>query len=291
MRIGIVGAENSHTVAIAKTLNTERAVPGFEVTYVWGETPELAAKASEDGRIPNVVADSQEMLGKVDAVLVDHRHGKYHLEAARPFVEAGVPVFVDKPLTTDLDEGIAFVRLAKAKKVPVTSYSVLSLQQSSLAFAEEMKGIGSLRSLVTAGPVDIESQYGGVFFYAVHQVDLICNLVEATPTSVSTVRQGKDGIATLTFDSGAFAVVHCLKDGWGAGFLATAYGSEKVAHATLGFDQNAYLSGIKRFCTMFETKVEPVPPATYLRPVAVLAAMQKSFDTKRAMRVKRIPKL
>ncbi len=36
MRIGIVGAENSHAVAIAKTLNIERAVPGFEVTYVWG---------------------------------------------------------------------------------------------------------------------------------------------------------------------------------------------------------------------------------------------------------------
>ncbi len=43
MRIGIVGAENSHTVAIAKTLNVDNAVPGFEVTHVWGETPEFAA--------------------------------------------------------------------------------------------------------------------------------------------------------------------------------------------------------------------------------------------------------
>jgi predicted dehydrogenase len=168
---------------------------------------------------------------------------------------------------------------------------VLSLQQSSLAFAEEMKGIGTLRSLVTAGPVDIESQYGGVFFYAVHQVDLICNLVEAAPVSVSTVRKGDDGIATITFDSGAFAVVHCLKDAWGPGFLASAYGSEKAAHATLGFDQNPYLAGIQRFCRMFETGVEPAAPLTYLRPVAVLAAMQKSFDTKRPARVKKIPKL
>jgi hypothetical protein len=29
MRIGIVGAENSHTIAIAKTLNIEKAMPGF----------------------------------------------------------------------------------------------------------------------------------------------------------------------------------------------------------------------------------------------------------------------
>jgi predicted dehydrogenase len=291
MRIGIVGAENSHTVAIAKTLNIEKAVPGFEVTHVWGETPEFAAKASEDGQIPNVVADYQEMIGKVEAVLVDHRHGKYHLEAARPFVEAGMPVFVDKPFTTDLDEGVAFVRLAKAKGVPITSYSVLSLQQSSLGFAEEMKGIGALRSLVTAGPVDIDSPHGGVFFYGVHQVDLICNLVEAAPVSVSTVRKGDDGVATITFDSGAFAVVHCLKDAWGPGFLATAYGSQKAVHQVLAFDEKMYLAGIKRFCRMFETGVEPAAPITYLRPVAVLAAMQKSFDTKRPARVKRIPKL
>jgi predicted dehydrogenase len=291
MRIGIIGAENSHTAAIAKTLNISHDVPGFEVTHVWGETAEFAAKAAAEGQIPNVVAEYTEMIGQVEAVLVDHRHGQYHLEAARPFVEAGLPVFVDKPLTTDLAEGVAFVRLAKKRRVPITSYSVLSLQQSSLAFAEEMKGLGTLRSLVTAGPVDIDSQYGGVFFYAVHQVDLICSLVEATPISVSTVREGNDGIATITFDSGAFAVVHCLKDSWSAGFLASAYGSQKAAHATLKFDENPYLAGIQRFCRMFETKVEPAPPATYLRPVAVLEAMQKSFATKRPAKVKKVPKL
>jgi predicted dehydrogenase len=291
MRIGIVGAENSHTVAIAKTLNVDKAVPGFEVTHVWGETPEFAAKASENGPIANVVVDYQEMIGKVDAVLVDHRHGKYHLEAARPFVAAGMPVFVDKPFSTDLEEGIEFARFAKAKGVPITSYSVLSLQQSALSFAEDMKGIGALRSLVTAGPVDIESQYGGVFFYGVHQVDLICSLVSAAPVSISTVRKGNDGIATVIFDSGAFAIVHCMKDAWGAGFLATAYGSERVIHATLGFDENAYLAGIKRFCTMFETGIEPARPADYLRPVAVLAAMQRSFDTGKPADVAAVPEI
>ena len=57
MRIGIIGAENSHTAAIGKTLNVDHEVPGFEVTHVWGETPEFAAKAAAEGAIPNIVAD------------------------------------------------------------------------------------------------------------------------------------------------------------------------------------------------------------------------------------------
>ena len=46
MKIGIVGAENSHTVAIAKVLNVENRLRGYKVTHVWGETAELARQAA-----------------------------------------------------------------------------------------------------------------------------------------------------------------------------------------------------------------------------------------------------
>ncbi len=291
MRIGIVGSENSHTIHIAKSLNIDREVPGCEVTHVWGETEELARKAAEEGRIPNIVADPPDMIGQVDAVLVDHRHGKYHLPAARPFVEAGIPVFVDKPFCTSLAEGVEFVRFARARGVPITSYSVLSLQQSAVRFAEEMKKLGRLRALVTAGPAEIDSEYGGVFFYAIHQVDLICTLLDAVPVQVSTVRHGDDGVATITFEEGPIAVVNCLKDWWAAGFVATACGDEGVQHSPLPFDEKMYLAGIKRFCEMFETGKEPVPPRAYLQPVAILEAMQKSFDTGQPVAVEAVPEV
>ena len=40
-----------------------------------------------------MVKDPKEMLGKIDALIVDHRHAKYHLEPAIPFVKAGIPYF------------------------------------------------------------------------------------------------------------------------------------------------------------------------------------------------------
>src|SRR5690606_32129724 len=87
MTIGIIGAENSHTAGYGRLFNVDRAFPGMSVKYVWGETEGFARTAMEKGSIPNMVKDPNDMLGKIDALIVDHRHGKYHLEPAIPFIK------------------------------------------------------------------------------------------------------------------------------------------------------------------------------------------------------------
>jgi uncharacterized OB-fold protein len=57
IRIGIIGAENSHTIGFGKMFNTDKKFPGMEVKYVWGETDEFAKIAMEKGNIPNQVKD------------------------------------------------------------------------------------------------------------------------------------------------------------------------------------------------------------------------------------------
>src|SRR5665648_412210 len=52
IRIGIIGAENSHTVIYGKMFNIDKKFPGVEVTHLWGETDEFARKAAEAGKIP-----------------------------------------------------------------------------------------------------------------------------------------------------------------------------------------------------------------------------------------------
>ena len=62
INIGIVGGENSHTVAIAKTLNIEMRVPGFRVVSVWGESRTYARDAQERGQIPEIVSDPSDTV-------------------------------------------------------------------------------------------------------------------------------------------------------------------------------------------------------------------------------------
>ena len=109
VRIGIIGAENSHTRGFGKIFNIDKKFPGVEVKYVWGETEAFAKDAMKRGGIPNMVKHPKEMLDKIDALIVDHRHGKFHLNAAIPFIKRGIPTFIDKPFCYRRKKGEEFI--------------------------------------------------------------------------------------------------------------------------------------------------------------------------------------
>ena len=56
-------------------------------------------------------------------------------------------------------------------------------------------------------------------------------------------------------------------------------GALAVRPGGLVSDANPYLTGIRRFCKMFKTGVEPLDHKRILAPVAVLEAMEKSVKT------------
>lgn len=278
MRIGIIGAENSHTVAIATTLNKKCAVPGFSVVCVWGETDEYAARAAEDGGIPRIVKSPLEMLGEVDAVIVDHRHPVYHLEAVWPFVDRGIPTFVDKPFCYRSEEGRRFLAMANANGTPVTSFGVVPHQASVGAFKEQMGTLGALQSGFTYGPCDIESEWGGVFFYGVHQVELVLDVFGYDACGAAITRNGDNATGQILYPSGLIVTMALVKEGL-HNFGLGAVGAEASHMAPVVYDEDAYLSGIRTFTTMFETGVRPLTDEQLLKPVLVLEALERSLES------------
>ncbi|MDE2799798.1 MAG: Gfo/Idh/MocA family oxidoreductase [Gemmatimonadota bacterium] len=276
--IGIIGAENSHTVAIAKTINIDRLVSGFSVTHVWGETPDDAKDAQDRGLIPNIVEEPEDMIGQVDAAIVDHRHPKYHLPAVRPLLEAGIPLFVDKPFCYRLDEGKEFLARARELDVPVCSFSVLPKQASFAQLQEDVRELGRIISVVSTGPCDIDSEYGGVFFYGIHQVDMVVRLLDQDITHVQLNRGEQNHTATLYSASGAISTMNLIGEGR-VGFHVSVIGEKGRTDRVIGYDENTYLTGVLDFCRMFSTGETDETDGSILTPVAVLEALEKSQES------------
>jgi predicted dehydrogenase len=286
LKIGIVGAENSHAVQVAKLCNVEKRVDA-RVEMVWGEKDEFAQKTAADAQIPVIVKDWREMLGKVDGVMIDHRHAKGHFEPAKFFLSNRVPTFVDKPFAFTLAEGKKLFAIARRTKTPVTSFSSIPLQQNFADFKAAVANAGPVYSLTTAGPVDLKSQWGGIFFYGVHQVDAIVALLGGGVGTVQVLRHGESGIVFLTYPKGPMVTMNCVKNG-PYRFHWSALGDKGVVDWTHQDDPAGLLKGLQTFLKMFTTKEEPFDAKRILAPIAILEAMAKSLKTGKPVKVAKV---
>ena len=107
-RIGLVGSENSHARAFAKVFAQDADFSDLTVTAVYGnEGREKSEKILEYFPDAVIVESPGEMLPLVDGVMITSRDGKHHYPYAKAFLEAGIPLFVDKPFTCNPQEAIA----------------------------------------------------------------------------------------------------------------------------------------------------------------------------------------
>lgn len=277
IRIGIIGAENSHTIGFGQMFNVEKKFPGVEVKYIWGETDEFASKAASEGNIPNIVKDPSEMLGKIDALIVDHRHAKYHLEAAKPFVMEGIPSFIDKPFCYRAAEGKEFLELAQKHNTPLTSYSTIAHSNSTFDIKEQIESMGDISQVVRYGPLDMDSKYGGIFFYGVHLLQPLMNMFGEDIERVKISRQGKNGNASLAFKNGLFATLVFKTDSYGwETFVETEDGLTELKSRVEESDPGIAYSDMVE---MFRTGKEPRSHQSILNCVSVLEALEKSVTS------------
>jgi predicted dehydrogenase len=279
IRIGIIGAENSHTAGFGKLFNIDKKFPGAEVKYVWGETDAFAKSAMVKGSIPNQVSDPLEMMGKIDALIVDHRHPKYHLEAAAPFVKAGIPTFIDKPFCYRASEGKDFLQMAKKAGTPVTSYSSISNSSATFDLKEQIASLGQIRQVIRTGTVDLDSEYGGIFFYGIHIVEPLMYMFGEDIQEVKVTRNGKYGNAGLKFSSGLFATLIFKEKAYGwETFVET---DDKFFELKSRVEENDPPKNYADMVEMFRTGKEPRSHQSILNGVSVLEALEKSAETEK----------
>ena len=85
-------------------------IAGAKVTHIWCDNPADAQHVAKSAMIPNIVSSPADVIGKVDAVIIPTDKGEEHVDRARPFIEAGLPLFIDKPMTDRIDHLRQFVQ-------------------------------------------------------------------------------------------------------------------------------------------------------------------------------------
>ena len=146
LKIGMVGLDTSHVIAFTRVLNDEadkNHVSGARmIAAVKDSSPDIESSYT---RVEKYTAELTEKWGvklyptvtelcrHVDAVMIENVDGRPHLKHAIDVINAGKPLFLDKPLAGTLADCVKIYRLAKRHNVPVFSSSSLRFAKATLA--------------------------------------------------------------------------------------------------------------------------------------------------------------
>ena len=190
-RIAILGCENSHANAFLREIRENAAYTDVQVVGVYSDDADAAQRLHEAFGVP-ILAHYADAAGQIDGLIITARHGDNHYKYAKPYMESGIPMFVDKPITVSEQDARAFAAELAKHGVRVSGGS--SLKQDTYVAqlrkaAVEQAGGRTLGGFVRA-PYQSVNAYGDFYFYAQHLVEMVCEIFGRFPNSVRATKNG-----------------------------------------------------------------------------------------------------
>jgi predicted dehydrogenase len=180
-------------------------IDGTLVTHIWTQDRKLSEHIALAARIETVVDRADAMIGQVDAVLLARDDPEHHVAMAKPFLESGVPVFIDKPLAIRLDDLSYFKRQNEQGK--------WFMSCSSMRYSPECRTVKT--ELTSLGRIELATVVGIKDWtrYGIHMLEALYSLLEdPVAVSIRHVSQAGRDIVLITFETGLLATVHIFKD-------------------------------------------------------------------------------
>jgi hypothetical protein len=286
IRLGIVDFDTSHVLEFTKRL-LHKGAPEDQ----WVEGAQIVIACPGDSkimpeRIPGYTKDMkalgiplvdrpEEMIGKVDGMLVESQEGGRHWERARLFLDAGIPCYVDKPFTCSTQDARNIIELAEKKNLPVFS-------SSSLRYAPELVGYmasdkhGKILGAEAHGPASLHDRNPGLYHYGIHAVEMLYTVMGPGCERVTCLHEKDGDLVTGHWRDGRIGCVRGIRAGK-ADYGCLVFAEKRVDHVPVG-TRFIYRELLKKIVEFFTTRKSPVDPHTTLEIVAFIEAAFKSSN-------------
>ena len=238
------------------------------VSHIWDENKEDAQLLARICNIENVVDRKEDMIGKVDGVIVADDATLKHQKRAIPFLKAGIPTFIDKPLSTDIKEAENLINLAKKHNAPFMSCSALRYAKEMEDFKKKKEEIGKILT-------GFAICKGELVFYGIHPMEALYTIVGHGIKSVRNIgSEGKDIVVITYKDGRKFTLT--VYESIGYLFQVNLYGTDGWRQITIEDADYFYSNMLKHFIEMVRTGKEPFPPEETLEIIKVLTLGKES---------------
>ena len=226
-------------------------LPEVSVTHIWTQDRKVSEHIAAAARIPSICEELTDMIGAVDALLLARDDPEHHYAMAAPFLEAGLPVYVDKPLATT----VAVAEQLYALSAPAQLYSCSALRYATefqLNEAQRQR-LGTVQSVDAVVPKSWEK-------YAVHVIEPALQLLgnHSEATAVRTLTTGDVRRVSYSFPNGQSLGVTATGK-LGAPFELRVFGDKGYESLRFADSFTAFRSALAAFTEQVRTGREMIP--------------------------------
>jgi predicted dehydrogenase len=290
IKLGILDFDTSHAVEFTWRLNQIGETPKEAEQFVEGARVVIGCPGQSElspERIPGYAAQMKkygvplvdqptDMIGKVDGMLIEAVDGTVHLERAKPFLESGIPCFIDKPFACSAADARKIVELSNKHHAPVFSSSSLRYAPQVVDFVGETNS-GKLIGCAVHGPASLSpkpDRNPGLYHYGIHPVEILYTLMGPGCKRVMCLHEKGTDLVTGQWSDGRIASVRGIREG-ASGYGFTAFTEKGIQTVTVRTDV-IYRELLKKVVEFFKTGRSPVPTDTMIEIIAFIEAANKS---------------
>lgn len=227
-------------VAAYLTANNDTlGVSDAVVTHVWTQDTAISKSIAASSGMQHVVDKAHEMIGQVDAVILARDDAEFHVDMARPFIGAGIPIFIDKPLAIAQPDLDWFTEQEAAGKF-IMSCSSMRYANECRVVKQELASLGELELVTAVGKKDWLK-------YGVHMLEaMFATLDDPRVVTVQhTGEKGKD-VVHIVFEHGLPATIHLFMNISGT-FQVTYFGRQAWRMADIKNSYSMFRDNIIEF--------------------------------------------
>lgn len=170
------------------------AIPGARVTHVWVQDRSAAEHVAAASRISTVVDSYEEMIGHVDAVLLARDDAEHHLEMSIPFLDAGLPVYIDKPVALTLGD-LAMLYRHQRHDAQIFSCSPMRFAEELRLDEQDRSALGEIRHVQAIVPKSWEK-------YGMHVIDPVLSILDVYGADCDVTSTQLEAVRVVTADWG-----------------------------------------------------------------------------------------
>ena len=284
-KIAILGCENSHADAFLESIIKKGEYPDLEVVGVYSHEADANARMKEKFGV--YCAESfDEFVGKVDGIMITARDGDNHYKYAKPYIKFGIPMFIDKPSTSKIEDANALIADLKANGCRFTGGSTCPHAPVVCKLADDVKSgeYGTVYGGYLRAPVSMENAYGNFYFYAQHLVEVTLKIFGYFPTSVKTYNNKNVTTATLRYPEYDVSLEYV--DG-NYKYVATVSAEKGFFGGEYPVDGSLYVHELEAFHSLLIGGEGKTSADEFISPVYVINALYEAIRTGEEVKIER----